>query len=283
MNRLKEKHPVLFCLAIEILFLLFLTITGHIINTFTAKWDFYISRLLVEFLFALFAFFILYYNKQTYILTRQGKGIKTGLFTGAYLLFISTLSLVLSCIEMIYPDLYETVGEGNQIVFSLQSPTHITAFVCFVILVGIAEEFLCRGLIAEVLLKHFGTDKSGIIKAVVLSGILFGAGHLTHIRNAGIQSTVVQAIGTAFLGMILAMAYFVSGNIWAVVLIHAYNDFAAIAFDGGIFVKSGQDITSSLYGNYTWSNLISLTPYIVVILILLRKKNIKKIQETFGV
>ena len=282
MKQLKEKHPILFCVAIEILFLSFLWITGQIISTFTTKWDIYFFRLLKEFLFALFAIFLLYYNKQSYIITRRGKGFKTGLLTGAFLLLIPTLALVICCIIVIFPDLGEIISESNPIVFHLQSPTHIIAFVCFMILVGIAEEFICRGLIAEVLLKHFGTDRSGIIKAVVLSGILFGSAHFLNFRNSGIQSAVVQVVLTGLFGMILAVAYYVSGNIWPVVFIHAYNDFAALAFDGGIFSRAGQDINSSLYGDYTWFNLISAIPYIFVILILLRKKNIKKIQETFG-
>ena len=41
--------------------------------------------------------------------------------------------------------------------------------------VGVAEEFLFRGVIAQTLLEHFGTSRAGIWKACLLSGF-FSAG-----------------------------------------------------------------------------------------------------------
>ncbi len=48
-------------------------------------------------------------------------------------------------------------------------------------LVGVAEEFLFRGVVAETLLEHFGTSRAGVWKACLLSGVLFGCAHLTNL------------------------------------------------------------------------------------------------------
>ena len=57
----------------------------------------------------------------------------------------------------------------------------ILSFFANMMLVGVAEEFLFRGVVAETLLEHFGTSRGGIWKACLLSGVLFGCAHLTNL------------------------------------------------------------------------------------------------------
>ena len=51
----------------------------------------------------------------------------------------------------------------------------VVVFLIAMFLIGLAEESLFRGVIAQTLLEHCGASRAGIWKAVVLSGLIFGA------------------------------------------------------------------------------------------------------------
>ena len=87
--------------------------------------------------------------------------------------------------------------------------------------VGVAEEFLFRGVIAQTLLEHFGTSRAGIWKACLLSGLFFGGAHLTNILSSAPFGVLMQCVFAASLGVMLAAIYFRTGNLWVTVFLHS--------------------------------------------------------------
>lgn len=98
--------------------------------------------------------------------------------------------------------------------------------------VGLFEEGLFRGLILNACLTKMGDSKKGVTWAIIISSLLFGFAHLVPSIIAGNFTTVASYVGgigkllqTASIGLILAVVYIRTRNLWVVALYHGYNDF----------------------------------------------------------
>lgn len=113
---------------------------------------------------------------------------------------------------------------------SMPSVDKTIAFTVVMLLVGIFEEFLCRGIILSNMLKKWGSSKAGIIKAVVLSSLIFGLGHLVNLISAPtlIIRTLTQVMYTSLNGILFASIYLRCKNIWAVAILHAGYDWLVL-------------------------------------------------------
>ena len=198
-----------------------------------------------------------------------------GLFTGGFMIAMGLFAIISATVSRM--DSLAFQGKGT-ILFST----------VFFIFTGMAEEFMFRGITADVVLRRgFGAVRGEDVveitpghvwKAVFISGLLFGLIHALNFLSARPEGVVVQMLSAVLLGMMIAAVYCRSGNIWAVAAIHAFNDIAAgfptliLRGDGGI---------SGIIGSYGLSHLLSLIPYAVVLIIILRPGKIKKIAAGF--
>ena len=198
-----------------------------------------------------------------------------GLFTGGFMIAMGLFAIISATVSRM--DSLAFQGKGT-ILFST----------VFFIFTGMAEEFMFRGITADVVLRRgFGAVRGEDVaeitaghvwKAVFVSGLLFGLMHALNFLSARPEGVVVQMLSAVLLGMVLASVYCRSGNIWAVAAIHAFNDIAAgfptliLRGDGGI---------SGIIGSYGLSHLLSLIPYAVVLIIILRPGKIKEIAAGF--
>lgn len=116
---------------------------------------------------------------------------------------------------------------------AITEPTYtIYLFIIECISIGFFEEVVFRGLILIFLLQQFSNTKKGMYKAIILSSALFGLIHLINVfSGANIGNTILQ-IGYSFLmGMMWAVVYLKTRNIWYSVLLHAtYNFFGLVLF-----------------------------------------------------
>lgn len=89
--------------------------------------------------------------------------------------------------------------------------------VCLMMIgVGFLEEVIFRGFLMQAILK-----KSGINRAILISGITFGLGHIVNIaRGYGYFELVTQIIATAGIGIVLAMLAAITKNIVPGILFH---------------------------------------------------------------
>ena len=198
-----------------------------------------------------------------------------GLFTGGFMIAMGLFAIISATVSRM--DSLAFQGKGT-ILFST----------VFFIFTGMAEEFMFRGITADVVLRRgFGAVRGEDVveitpghvwKAVFISGLLFGLIHALNFLSARPEGVVVQMLSAVLLGMVIAAIYCRSGNIWVVAAIHAFNDIAAgfptliLRGDGGI---------SGIIGSYGLSHLLSLIPYAVVLIIILRPGKIKEIAAGF--
>jgi membrane protease YdiL (CAAX protease family) len=95
-----------------------------------------------------------------------------------------------------------------------------------VLMIAIFEEILFRGGILYVLVRGWGTTKTGVMKAVVVSALLFGAIHAVNAITGDPSEVAGQIAVAVFEGVWLAAIVLRWGSIWPVILIHGVTNWA---------------------------------------------------------
>ena len=175
LKRLRSAHPMLYCLVAEVLFLgmlfvaslLSLLLILFVVRDIDAVDD-YMLTFMQEAAGVLVAWLFLARTGKSSLLRRRGSGFFNGLLVGLY------------PITLIGYNAYNTLLFGRPEGDMLPA-WHVVWFLIGMTSVGVAEEFLFRGVIAQTLLEHFGTSRAGVWEACLLSGFYFGAAlYLTH-------------------------------------------------------------------------------------------------------
>lgn len=98
--------------------------------------------------------------------------------------------------------------------------------------VGFFEEILFRGIILMMLIERLSSKKHGIWIAVMVSSIVFGMMHLFNLFNgAHLGDTLLQIGYSTLMGMLWAVMYLRTKNLWLTMLLHAsYNFFGQVMF-----------------------------------------------------
>lgn len=273
LKRLRTAHPIVFCVLAEVVFLASLLVTDLIFTIvlvllradFSAL-DTYLYSTLQELVGALVAVLFLVRTDRAGLLRRRGSGFFNGLLVGMYpLVFIG----------------YNTFGSlllGRPENGTLQPAVRICTFLANMAMVGVAEEFIFRGVIAQTLLEHFGTSRAGIWKACLLSGLFFGGAHLTNILSSAPFGVLMQCVFAGSLGVLFAAIYFRTGNLWVLVFLHGAQD-AASLLAGGLY---GTENMSTAVSSYDSTMLLSVLVYLIPTFFLLRKKKIGEVGLYFG-
>ena len=265
LKRLRTAHPILYCILAEVLFLgsLFLSSLVLTVSLVAAGADFsgldeYLLSLVQELVGAGAAWLLLRRTGRQGLLGRRGSGFFNGLLVGMYpLVFIG----------------YNAFGSlvlGRPENGVLQPAARICTFLVSMAMVGVAEEFIFRGVIAQTLLEHFGTSRAGVWKACLLSGVLFGAAHLTNILSSAPFGVLMQCVFAASLGTLFAAVYFRTGNLWVTVFLHGAMDISSMLI-GGLY---GTTTLSESVSGYDASMLLTVVVYLLPVAFLLRKKKL---------
>ena len=132
----------------------------------------YGSSMIAEFMAGVVAFLLLCLFGYLGVLGEKGKGFIHGLYIGGFLTGYCCLELAAQLyVQMMTPD--------AKVVSALE----ILFFAATMFLIGWTEELIFRGVILNLFLERFSKTKRGILWAVILSGVLFGAVHLTNISQ----------------------------------------------------------------------------------------------------
>lgn len=102
----------------------------------------------------------------------------------------------------------------------------IILFSLTMLLVGIAEEGVFRGIIAESMVRVFGRNKKGRIKAALISGAIFGAIHIINAASADLSGVLIQCTGAFVMGVYFAGIYYCTGCLALNIFIHAAIDWS---------------------------------------------------------
>ena len=272
LKRLRTAHPLGYCVFAEVLFLLVLFLSSMVL-TFglllagadLSALDEYKLSLAQELAGAAAAVLLLARTGRLRLLTRRGCGFFNGLLVGMYPLVLIGYAAC-STLAGQRPDL------------PLKPAGQILSFLLGMFSVGVAEEFLFRGVVAETLLEHYGTSRAGVWKACVLSGVLFGAAHLTNLAGSAPFGVLMQCVFAASLGTLFAAVYFRTGNLWVAVFLHGAMDISSMLI-GGLY---GTTTVSESVSAYDASMLLSVLVYVIPVLFLLRKKKLPEVQLYWG-
>ena len=237
----------------------------------------YFSSALFELALLIFVLIMMKVTGQIRVLRAPRGTFFRGLFTGGFMIVMAVFAIISAIISRM--DSLAFRGKGT-ILFST---------VLF-IFTGMAEEFMFRGITADVVLRRgFGAVRGEAVaeitpgrvwEAVFISGLLFGLMHGLNLLTAPTLGVIVQMISAVLLGMVIAAIYCRSGNIWVVAAIHAFNDIAA-GFPTLVLRSDGGGI-SGIIGSYGLTHLLSLIPYAVVLIVILRPGKMKEIAGKFA-
>ena len=272
LKRLRTAHPLVFCVLAEVVFLASLFVTDLIFTIvlvlFRADFsalDTYLYSTLQELVGALVAVLFLVRTDRAGLLRRRGSGFFNGLLVGMYPLFFIGYTTV-GTLAFDRPDT------------PLLPLPRILTFMLNMILVGVAEELVFRGIIAQTLLERYGTARAGVWKACLVSGVLFGAAHLSNLLGSEAFGVLLQCVFAASLGVMLAAIYFRTGNLWVTVFLHSAMDIAAMLI-GGLY---GTTSVAESVSGYDASRLVSVAVYLIPTVFLLRKKKLPEVQLYWG-
>ena len=178
------------------------------------------------------------------------------------ILIMDVILLVISVVEIFIDPTYK--GPPSSWFVNLV----VSALLCLGI--GMFEEGVFRGLLLQGLLARMGTNKKGIVAAILISSLLFGFAHV--VPEAGAQFTVdyiaqmvLKTLQTGMLGVILAVVVIKTHSLWPAIVLHGLSDFLLMA---PTMVLVGDDIDTEyvLTGD---DGIVLIVVYTVVCLIYL--------------
>lgn len=272
LKRLRKNHPLLYCIGAEAVFLGSLFVTSYlvVIALLLFRFNFayaddYLLGCIQELVGVGVAVVLLRRTGKAQLLTRRGCGFFNGLLVGMYPAALLAYNLYAKL-------LFGLPADGT-----LLPLWRILCFFANMMLVGVAEEFLFRGVVAETLLEHFGTSRGGIWKACLLSGVLFGCAHLTNLFTSAPLGVLMQCVFATSLGVLYGAIYFRTGNLWVTVFLHGGMDILSMLM-GGLY---GTETVAESVSGYDITMLSSVLVYLIPAAFLLRKKKIGEVRFYF--
>ena len=260
-KKFADQHVIVFSIVIAVIALILLSgsvlLFTAVFTSGIASSGYGLSVMLVQ-IFArvfpiLFTIAVLFTLKLPHVMKLSSKGLLKGVMFGW--LFIP-IGFALFIVEFDFSKI-GLIGRDDWL---LLLPIALMMF-----LVSIFEEFLCRGIIYNAMVNKWGAIK----KAAFISSAIFGGMHLINLLfGVTIDAVITQCISTTAFGFLFAAVYARCNNIWAVVLLHTFLNFAASS--AGLLTKS--DTVFHLNGISTIISLVSSIMAMCIGLFLLRKE-----------
>lgn len=244
----KSKALIESIVAVIVCFLLF-RLTGVCLAALNIKG--FVGNFIAELCFAIYSIIALVVLNRIDVIKFKLEGLKDGLIAGGViiLIFISVLlALAVGTISV------------------TASATNIVFYVLQMILIGVAEEVSFRGILQNSVMDYIGYDTVGKIRiGIIISGVIFALIHLTNAASPEISfgAACQQAISVVPLGVLFGVIYYISKkNIWAVIILHAINDFYTFIVSGILSDVSQNEVlntkSNSVIGTYLLFGLIAV-------------------------
>ncbi len=164
--------------------------------------------------------------------------MQAGLCLITSLVCIFGFSAITNCfMELLYSAGYNSVS-GDVIIANWGSYILYTITIC--VLPAVCEEILFRGLVFS------GLKKIGTKTAVFASAFIFMIMH----------GTPDQTVHQFILGIILALAFLVTNNLWVPILIHFFNNFIAVSISFFLYGDSSAEASGEVVNIYLWQYFI---------------------------
>jgi membrane protease YdiL (CAAX protease family) len=89
-------------------------------------------------------------------------------------------------------------------------------------LAGVVEELLFRGLVLCVLIAGWGRTRPGVVAAVLVSAVLFGASHLVNLASSSVDVTLLQVTEASLSAIVYGALVVAGGSLWPAVALHSF-------------------------------------------------------------
>lgn len=267
MQKEKKSNLLLLILRIGILFYLTDLIVSNVPALMTravnnGKYGLYF---IVE-MFAVFVIFIVMLcSKNQYVFTQKKEKFFKSLLLGGPLLFLAIISFLVNL-----PNLFSASANLNNII----------TLALFCISIGLYEEFLCRGWVLNEFLEKHGKTRNQVITSIFLSSFIFGFMHISNIWIGGqtVTETIIQIAQATCIGVLLGSMYFRTKNIWSVVFLHGFYDFALMLGEVNLlkdceYIDESISIASIIY------TIILCLIYLIYSALILRKSKMAGLVE----
>lgn len=188
--------------------------------------------------------------KNAYVFTQKKEPLKVGLFYGRFYI----IGIV-----------FFSVMFGVGLIGSISIKSLFNVFVG-AMLVGVCEEFLCRGWLLNEFLERYGDTKKGIWYSIIVSGIIFGLIHLGNFfAGQDLVSTITQTLNASAVGIVLGLIYYKTKNIWSVIILHGLWDFSLFLGDLMPVTESTEIFNSFSVVGMIFSVLMILSQLLIVV------------------
>ena len=229
-TKFAQEHIYIFSFMVTLIAIGLLYICNFCIFKSDNDLSYDLNRILAYLIPLIFVFVVCLFSGNISNIKFHKGGIGTGVLFGWLIIADGVYGFVSSYISF------------DKSSLSFPSMQKTIFFTLVMLLIGILEEVLCRGVILNNMLNKWGHTKTGIIKSVILSSLIFGLGHLVNLfwQPTLIIGTVTQVIYTFLIGILFASIYLRCKNIWAVVILHAIFDWLCMV--SGIYHTASSSV-----------------------------------------
>lgn len=211
------------------------------------------NLVIIEAVLATMVLVVMLLFKNSYVFTQKKEPLKIGLFYGLFYLIGSVIFMII----------FGIINGG------FSSGLTILNLLIGCLLVGICEEFLCRGWLLNEFLERYGDTKKGVWYSIIISGIIFGLMHISnYFTGQALAGTITQAINATGIGILFGLIYYKTKNIWSVIILHGLWDFSLFLIDAGPATSTTETtIEFSVIGILltiliVFAELLNIIPYI---------------------
>ena len=200
------------------------------------------SGVVGEAILAVLVFLVMLLWKNSYVFTQKKEKFSKGLVYGTFYLTFGTIILLLNLLG----------GDLNV--------RSIINLAIYCLLIGIYEEFLCRGWLLNEFLERYGKGNKSIFLCICVSGIIFGLLHSINVLSGDMSSVdvIVQVISAAASGIGFGTIYYKTKNIWSVVFLHAFWDFSIMLGETSTVTSVAMSVKGSAIINLIFGILLTV-------------------------
>lgn len=195
----------------------------------------YGDDIIIELFYAILVLIVMLLFKNAYVFTNKKEKLYKALFMASPVLLFSIIILVtnITSVSMSAPEVLTT--------------SNIVSLALLCGLIGITEEFLCRGWLQNEFLERYGDTKKNVIISIIFSSFIFGFMHITNIfsTSQNFFETLLQILNAMSLGFFFGILYYKTKNIWSVIILHAFYDFAIMFGELAIIKECSYGVATS--------------------------------------
>lgn len=185
----------------------------------------YIIYAVSEFVVFVFAIVLLIIRKKWYIF--KEKKINFG-------------ESVKLCLPILVLSVIIALANATELIGTDVNVNNLISLIIYVVLIGLFEEIFFRGIIENELLEKYSSNKKEILISIIISGIVFGAVHLTNLlAGQDLLTTMMQFVQTTAIGILFGTVYYKTRNIWAMIFLHSFYDFSVLLSEVNLVTDCG--------------------------------------------